>query len=232
MTAQDRINAYWTGRAPAYDAYQQRPERLDADAAAWAEIWKQALPPAPIDVLDVGTGSGHVAMAVAGLGHRVTGIDLSEGMLAEARKHASAASNPPDFRLGDAVAPDFPDDSFDAIVGRYVMWTLREPATAVANWKRVLRPGGLVVMVDSTWFPDGLDEEMQPGVTAFYDAEVRSMLPLATAKSIDETALALANAGLTDVSVTPLTTIFQLDQEYGVSPGHEVQMQFLISGRA
>ncbi|BBH68243.1 SAM-dependent methyltransferase [Actinoplanes sp. OR16] len=231
MTAQDRINDYWTGRAPAYDAYQQRPERVEADTAAWAEIWEKALPAAPIDVLDVGTGSGHVAMTIAGLGHRVTGIDLSQGMLAAARKHAALAGDAPDFRLGDAVAPDFPDGSFDAIVGRYVMWTLREPATAVANWKRVLRPGGLVVMVDSAWFPDGLDDETQPGVTAFYDAEVRSLLPLAAAKSIDETALALANAGLSDVTVTPLTTIFELDQRYGVSPGHEVQMQFLISAR-
>jgi ubiquinone/menaquinone biosynthesis C-methylase UbiE len=231
MTAQDRINAYWTGRAPAYDAYQQRPERVEADRAAWAGIWAEALPPAPADVLDIGTGSGHVAMSVAGLGHRVTGIDLSEGMLEQARKHAATAPNPPVFTAGDAVAPDFPDDSFDAIVGRYVMWTLREPAVAVGNWKRLLRPGGRVLMVDSTWFPDGLDEQMQPGVTEFYDAEVRALLPLATAKSIDETAIALSNAGLSDVSVIPLTSIFQLDQQFGVSPGHEVQMQFLISGR-
>ncbi|MEU8243884.1 class I SAM-dependent methyltransferase [Actinoplanes missouriensis] len=231
MTAQDRINAYWTGRAPAYDAYQQRPERLADDRAAWAEIWKQALPPAPLDVLDIGTGSGHVAMSVAGLGHRVTGIDLSEGMLEQARRHAAEVTNAPDFRLGDAVAPDFPDASFDAVVGRYVTWTLREPGTAVANWIRLLRPGGLVAMVDSTWFPDGLDEQTQPGVTAFYDEEVRSLLPLATAKSIDETALVLAASGLKDIKVTPLTTIYDLDQRYGVSPGHEVQMQFLISGR-
>ncbi|MBB2940302.1 ubiquinone/menaquinone biosynthesis C-methylase UbiE [Actinoplanes lutulentus] len=225
MTAQDRINEYWTGRAPAYDAYQQRPERLDADRAAWSEIWEKALPPAPLDVLDVGTGSGYVALTLAGLGHRVTGIDLSEGMLTEARRHGAELSSGPVFRLGDAVAPEFPDGSFDAIVGRYVAWTLRTPGEAVANWIRLLRPGGLVAMVDSTWFADGLD------AAGFYDAEVQSLLPLAAAKSIDETALALANGGLEDVSVTPLTTIFELDNRYGVSPGHEVQMQFMVTGR-
>ncbi|SDS85590.1 class I SAM-dependent methyltransferase [Actinoplanes derwentensis] len=230
MTAQDRINDYWTVRAPSYDADQHRPERLSDDNLAWAEVWSQALPPAPLDVLDVGTGSGQVAFTLAGLGHRVTAVDLSEGMLGQARKHAATATGAPDFQLGDAVAPDFPPGSFDAIVGRYVMWTLRNPAEAVANWIELLRPGGLVAMVDSTWFPNGLDTGAEL-FTASYDDEVRAVLPLAAAKSIDETVLALADAGLREVSATPLTTIYDLDRRHGVSPGHEVQMQFLITAR-
>ncbi|SNY54596.1 class I SAM-dependent methyltransferase [Paractinoplanes atraurantiacus] len=228
MTTQDRINDYWTGRAPAYDAYQQRPSRLAADNAAWMSIWAGALPFTEGDVLDVGTGSGHVALTVAALGHRVTGIDLSEGMLAEARRHRSP--HPPSFRRGDAVAPDFAPGSFDAVVGRYVMWTLRSPVTAVQNWMRLLRPGGVVAVVDSTWFPEGLDNASE-SFTGFYDAEVRAELPLAAATSIDQTAAVLREAGLTAVTVTPLTTIYELDQQYGVAPGHEVRTQYLITGR-
>ncbi|WP_326552462.1 class I SAM-dependent methyltransferase [Micromonospora sp. NBC_01813] len=231
MKAQDRINTYWTGRAPGYDEYVQRPERFAADQQAWSAVWATALPPAPLDVLDVGTGTGQVAMVLAGLGHRVTGIDLSEGMLEQARRHAAAMVDGPDIRHGDAVAPDLPAGSFDAVTSRYLMWTLREPQVAVANWVRLLRPGGTVAVVDSTWFPDGLDNASE-NFAGHYDSEVRAMLPLAAATSIDQTVEVLAQAGLHDVAVTPLTSIFELDRRFGVAPDHELQLQFLISGRS
>ncbi|MEV6815758.1 methyltransferase domain-containing protein [Micromonospora sp. NPDC051296] len=230
MTTQDRINAYWTGRAPGYDEYQQRPDRLAADQQAWSAIWAKALPPAPLDVLDVGTGTGQVAMVLAGLGHRVTGIDLADGMLDRARQHAAAMANGPVIQHGDAVHPDFPAASFDAVTSRYLMWTLREPEAAVANWARLLRPGGTVAVVDSTWFPNGLDNASENFV-GFYDAQVQSALPLATAKSIDHTVAVLERAGLAEVTVTPLTSIFDLDRQFGVAPNHEHQMQFLVTGR-
>lgn len=225
-TAQDHINDYWTGRAPAYDAYQLRPERLDDDLAAWREVWSDALGEAPIDVLDVGTGSGYVACLLAELGHRVTGIDLAEGMLEIAREHATRLANPPRILPGDAVDPDFPAGGFDAVVGRYVMWTLREPDQAVARWRRLLRPGGTVAMVDSTWFPDN------PGELGFYEPAARAALPLATAPSIEATATAMERGGLRDVTVTPLESLFELDRRHGVAPGHHVQLQYLITGRA
>jgi len=231
MTAQERINAYWTGRAPAYDAYQQRPERLADDQRAWSEVWAAALPPAPLDVLDVGTGSGQVAMVLAGLGHRVTGIDLADGMLERARQHAATVPAGPTFTRGDAVAPDFPPGSFDAVTSRYLMWTLREPEVAVANWARLLRPGGTVAVVDSPWFPDGLENAAED-FAGYYDTEVRAALPLATATSIDQTAAVLERAGLREVTVTPLTSIYDLDRRHGVAPGHELQMQYLVTGRA
>ncbi|WP_434740311.1 class I SAM-dependent methyltransferase [Micromonospora sp. SH-82] len=230
MTVQDRINTYWTGRAPGYDDYQQRPERLAADREAWAAIWARALPTAPADVLDVGTGTGQVAMVLAGLGHRVTATDLAEGMLERARRHAATVPNGPVVLRGDAVDPDFPAGTFDAVTSRYLMWTLREPAVAVANWVRLLRPGGTVAVVDSTWFPEGL-ENASENFTDHYDTEVRARLPLAAATSIDQTVEVLAQAGLADVTVTPLTSIYELDQRFGVAPGHEHQMQFLISGQ-
>ncbi|WP_436701213.1 class I SAM-dependent methyltransferase [Nocardioides sp. BYT-33-1] len=228
---QDSINAYWTGRAPEYDDYQQRPERRDHDRAAWAEIFGAVLPPAPAEVLDLGTGSGYVALLLAGLGHDVTATDLSEGMLARAREHAARAERAPRFLQGDAVAPDFADASFDAITNRYLMWTLREPERALANWRRVLRPGGVLALVDSTWFPTGLDRDTSADFVELYDDGVRALLPLAAATSIDATRDVVAAAGFEDVSVTPLQSILELDRRFGVAPDHEVQLQFLITAR-
>ncbi|WP_300682834.1 class I SAM-dependent methyltransferase [Nocardioides sp.] len=226
QTFQETINAYWTDRAPAYDDYQQRPERRQADVEAWREIWAGCLPPAPARVLDLGTGSGHVAFVVAGLGHEVTGIDLADGMLERAREHAAAlpdGARMPTFCAGDAVAPPFEAETFDAIVGRYVAWTLRDPDAAVQAWLRLLRPGGLVALVDSTWYPHG-------GVD-LYDERPEGALRLAEATSIEATAEVLRAGGLREVAVTPLPTIEALDRRFGVAPGHQVRQQFLITGR-
>ncbi|NHC15543.1 class I SAM-dependent methyltransferase [Motilibacter deserti] len=227
---QDNLNAYWSGRSVPYDAYQLRPERYDADRRAWGEAFAAALPPAPCDVLDLGTGSGYVATLLAELGHRVVATDLAEGMLERARAHAARMDNPPRVERGDAVAPAYPDGSFDAITNRYVMWTLREPLTALANWKRALRPGGVLAVVDSTWFPDGLDEGT-PEFTLLYDDTVAAALPLATARSIDATAALVEQAGFEDVSVTPLEAVHALDVAHGVADNHEVQMQYLVRAR-
>jgi ubiquinone/menaquinone biosynthesis C-methylase UbiE len=225
---QDSINTYWTERAVPYDEYQEKPDRRELDRAAWSDIWSEALGLGPLDVLDVGTGSGHVARVLAGLGHRVTGIDLAEGMLERARKHAERMTNPPVFAHGDAVAPPYPAASFDAVVNRYVMWTLRQPATALANWRKLLRPGGTLAVVDSTWFPNGLREEGNDYFQLLYNEQVRSALPLAEATSIEQTAAVIKEAGFIDVKTVPLATIYELDQRYGVAPGHEVQLQYLI----
>ena len=223
MSLQRRIDDYWTDRAPAYDDYQQRPERRDVDVEVWTDVWSSALPQAPADVLDVGTGSGHVAFLLAGLGHRVTAIDLSEGMLARARARAASTPHAPRIEVGDAVSPDFAPESFDAVVGRYVMWTLRDPAAAVARWRELLRPGGVVAVADSTWFLDGLGP--------LYGDRPDAALPLADARSIDATATVLEEAGLVDVAVEPLEAVLELDQRHGVAPGHDVQLQWLVTGR-
>ena len=224
---QDNLNLYWSGRSVPYDAYQLRPERYAADRSTWGEAFAAALPAAPADVLDLGTGSGYVATLLAELGHRVVATDLAEGMLERARAHAAGMANPPRVEPGDAVAPAYPDGSFDAITNRYVMWTLREPLTALANWKRVLRPGGVIAVVDATWFPDGLDEGT-PEFTLLYDETVAAALPLATSRSIEDTALLVEQAGFEDVTVTPLEAIHELDAAHGVADNHDLQMQYLV----
>ncbi|HZK04783.1 MAG TPA: class I SAM-dependent methyltransferase [Actinomycetaceae bacterium] len=236
---QTRINEYWSTHAEAYDtnqsARQDRPGALDV----WARVWDTALPPAPADVLDLGTGSGNVARMLAGFRYDVTAIDLAPGMLARARRKCAVDGNPPRFIEADAAAPPFPPASFDALTARYLLWTLRDPDVALPAWREVLRPGGVLVAVDSLWYPGGLGTahegesatDRDHHFRAAYDDDALERLPLAEAKSIDRMGELVEAAGFTEVEITELPEVMDLDRRYGVAPGHRVQMQYRISAR-
>jgi SAM-dependent methyltransferase len=100
-------------------------------------------------VLDVATGPGHIAAAAAGRGATVIGVDVAEGMLARAR----AAHPEVTFLHGDAEALPFDDGAFDAVIVGFLLLHLGRPERAVAEFERVLRPGGRVAL--TMWdFPD------------------------------------------------------------------------------
>ena len=104
--------------------------------------------PVPTDALDVGCGTGFLALQLAGLGHRVVGVDGAEAMLTVARAKASQAGLAIDFQLADAAVLPFAAASFDLVIERHVLWTLLDPAAALADWGRVLRPGGRLILID------------------------------------------------------------------------------------
>lgn len=194
-----------------------------------------ALPPA--DILDLGTGTGQVSLLLAELGHRVTGTDLAEGMLDLARRKAHGLTNPPTLLSGDAVDPAFAPRSFDVVTTRYLLWTLREPARALANWRALLRPGGRLVVVDSTWHDAGLHAgpEPEPGseghdFRTLYDRVVAAALPLAEATDIEATAQFIRDSGYVEVGVNPLPEVLQAEVA-AVDPDVETRLQYLISAR-
>lgn len=224
---QERIDAYWDARAGEYDAHQHRDDRAEVDRELWSAVWSRALPAPPATVLDLGTGSGHAAFVLAGLGHDVTGMDSSTGMIDIARDHAARTKgDPPTFVLGDACAPELPAGAFDAVTSRYLMWTLREPVTALRRWRDLLRPGGVLALVDSTWFHEGVDGSPQAFVDSY--AGLMDELPLAWASSIESTAETVAEAGFTEVTTTPLTDVLDADRRLGVAPGHRPRLQYLV----
>jgi len=99
-------------------------------------------------VLDVATGTGPVAIAAAravGPDGRVVGVDLSSGRLALARRNVSAAALANvDLLLGDAERLCFPGDTFDVVLCSSSLAWLPDPRGALAEWRRVARPGGIV----------------------------------------------------------------------------------------
>jgi SAM-dependent methyltransferase len=222
--------------ADAYDAHPLSQIHMGPAKDAWARVWAAALPPPPADILDAGTGTGQVSVLLAELGHRVTGVDLAEGMLNLARAKSMGMTNPLTLLVGDAVAPPFPPMSFDVVTCRYLLWTLREPQVALANWYRLLRPGGRLVAVDSTWYAGGIPRDDsgeqhadRADFVRLYDDRVVAALPLAEVDSIDAMAAAVWSAGFADVEVTPLQEIEQLERSLHPDPNIDVQLQFMIT---
>lgn len=157
------IVAYWNKRAPTYTDVIEKNL-----AGAWGDRWADYLTarfPAgkqsETRVLDIGTGPGFYAMILAARSYRVTAVDFSENMLAEARHNAGPLAEKIDFRPMDAQALDFPEDCFDVIVTRNLTWNLQDPLKAYGEWRRVLRPGGVLLNFDAGWYNYLVDEDRQ-----------------------------------------------------------------------
>ncbi len=105
-------------------------------------------------LLDVGCGLGEAALGLAqdlGEGGEVVGVDRSERMLRVARSNAGAARCRVRFIVGDACSLDEADASFDAARSERTLQWLADPAAAVAELVRVVRPGGRVSLIDTDW---------------------------------------------------------------------------------
>ncbi|WP_328899462.1 trifunctional class I SAM-dependent methyltransferase/NUDIX hydrolase/VOC family protein [Streptomyces sp. NBC_00441] len=122
--------------------------------AAWARRMESWLPAGPSDVLDLGCGTGSLALLAAGQGHRLTGVDSSPRMVERAR--AKLAGTDAEVLVGDAARPPVGDRGFDVILARHVVWTLPDPAAVLRHWAGLLRPGGRLVLVEGVWNGTGL----------------------------------------------------------------------------
>ena len=231
---QERLSAYWNRYAAEYDQHQLSRLALPGERETWSRVWNEVLPAGTREVLDAGTGSGNVALLLGALGYDVTGVDLSEGMLSQARAKLAGHPNPPRFQLGDAVDPPFAAGSFDAIVSRYLLWTLRDAPAALARWYELLRPGGVLVAVDGPWFEAEQElpreTERQNHFAEAYDEEAFARLPFGRAR-LEQIAATWEAAGFEDVRAEPLPEVFELDRAHGVAPGHSPQLQYRLSAR-
>jgi protein-L-isoaspartate O-methyltransferase len=222
---QDNITRFWGAVAAEYEAHPGNvPSRDGAEYRAWVEAMRALLPAAPADILDIATGTGFLATIAAGLGHRVTGIDLAETMLSEARKNASELGVEATFTLGDAVTPALPAASFDAITCRHFLWTLREPETALRNWSALLRAGGRVVAIDGFWFtepaPESESGEPNPGdiFGQHYTPATRAALPVMSLREPGHVVEMFRTTGFDPVTLDHLTAVHALAED---PPGDE-----------
>lgn len=206
---QDEITAFWNRVAPHYDSPGNVATPGTDEYDHWRESLRAILPAPPAQVLDVGTGTGFLARLAAELGHDVTAIDLAERMIdASSTRDAAGIS----FAIGDAVAPAFPAQSFDAVCSRSLVWTLREPEGAFRSWWALLRPGGRVIAIFGL-IPAGVPPGQGP-----YTAATRAHLPAMHLTDHEFLLQAASAAGFSEVRVTPLDLL----HGWETSPGSDL----------
>ena len=104
------------------------------------------------EVLDVGCGTGVVALTAARFGAKVTGVDLTPELLVRARENGAIMGLDIAWQEGDAEALPFADAKFDIVVSQFGHMFAPRPEIAVKEMLRVLKPGGTIAF--STWPPE------------------------------------------------------------------------------
>src|SRR5213079_2311684 len=117
--------------------------------------------------LDVATGTGDLAIALRDRGAHVVGVDFAERMLEIARRKAP----PIDFRSGNALALDFPDDEFDAATVGFGARNFDDLDRGLAEMARVVKPGGRVVVLEIT-------NPQKPPLSTFFHFWFDTVVPL------------------------------------------------------
>lgn len=199
----------WAGRA---EAYERGFARLTACAIG---PLLDAAGVGPGDrVLDLGTGPGLVSAEAVRRGAAVSAVDADPLMA------ATAARNVPEADVRVAVLPGLPyeDESFDAVVGNFVINHVGDPPAAMAELRRVLRPGGRSAL--TCWaMPDsgmpgigmlGIVREAMERVGVAWPGDVPPS-PFVTTYGRRETFAALLGREFTDAAVEPLNWTFDFE---------------------
>jgi ubiquinone/menaquinone biosynthesis C-methylase UbiE len=200
------VAAHWDRRAAHFDEDFGHSIGSPAERAAWDRILDLVIPlGGPYDMLDVGSGTGFLALELAARGHRATGIDFAPAMVARAREKAAAQGLTARFDAGDAEHLPYPDGSFDLVISRHVLWTLPHPQAALDEWLRVLRPGGRLAIIDGAQYNDATAPPQRENArTSPEYAAIGDRLPFYGGRPREEIEALLRARGLTNVSSDPL----------------------------
>jgi len=214
---QAKINAFWTWRGNTIESGGLAIRDQD-ELKVWMELLRDWLPPAPADVVDLGTGQGFLALVLAAFGHRVRGFDLAEGQLERAREFGAKVSNAPEFATGDAIDPPLELSSVDVIANRNVLWTLVDPARAFGNWYNALRPGGRLIAFHGVNNSEGgpPPNTREQNNTAYTEDVTEHLLPIRRLPTVDPALPLIRAAGFQDVKATRLQVLEDFERDaYG-----------------
>ena len=133
---------FWDRVAPLYDAFENTVNRASYEGTALAVA--QMIGPGD-EVLECACGTGAISAAIAPACARLVATDYSEGMLKQARKKLARFPHVV-VEQADITDLHYADDSFDAVVAGNVIHLLPEPGDALKELKRVVRPGGTIIV--------------------------------------------------------------------------------------
>mgnify|MGYP000854756287 CR=1 FL=1 len=161
MSLKQKVEEGWKISAEGYSEFI-KDELNNGEKEIWTNLILENAPKeGKLKILDVGTGPGFFSIILSLAGHDVIGIDASEDMIKCAKENAEKAGVSPMFRVMDSHCVTFPDESFDLIVSRNVVWTLVSPQSAYRDWLRLLKKGGRVLVFDADWLGDCRDVSLK-----------------------------------------------------------------------
>lgn len=190
-------------------------------------VWRRCLRPIAASckahrVLDVGAGTGFLPLILHEMGLLVFGVDISNGMLRQAKEVFLSRKIDLELCLGDAEALPFRSSTFDLVTSRHLLWTLPDPAGAIEEWQRVLRPGGRLIAIDGNWFDPAakkrftrwlfgqvaeLSKDRNPVPFSEFYSPIEKHLPLFRSSRPDRCQALFQAAGLREVAVDDLDQV-------------------------
>jgi ubiquinone/menaquinone biosynthesis C-methylase UbiE len=216
VRVKELVRQHWNRRAVDFDLEASHGLLTDAQARAWRRLIADIAGSVALDVLDIGCGTGFLSLLFAAEGHRTTGVDVAPTMLARAGEKAAAQGLAISFIEADVETLDLAAASYDLIVERHVIWTLPHPEIALGAWRRLLRPGGRLIMIEGHWGSTEIRDEYN---------QIYDCLPLFGGRPETEMAALVRARGFASVSVEPL-----MDPELWTKPPSHPR--YLVTARA
>jgi SAM-dependent methyltransferase len=218
-----QVAAHWGRRAAHFDADFGHSIRTEAERAAWNRVFDLALAGRTgLDALDIGCGTGFLSLELAARGHRVTGIDFASEMLALAKAKAAEAGASVRFEHADAEQLPFAPASFDLVITRHVLWTLPHPEAAIDEWKRVLRPGGRLAVIDGQSLVAPGEEQAASARRSAEYAPIGDQLPFLTGRAQEEIAALFRAHGFAAIGGDALADVIAAQNRRAAAEGEEL----------